>query len=501
MASSRFKLFKPALIALMIALLALSGLLQRRLNQDRFAMGVTRGEPLGNTAPPVLVFTTVALGGFRGLIANALWVRAMELQDEDKYFEKVQLADWITKLQPHFTTVWVVQAWDMAYNISIKFSDPRDRWQWVQRGIELLRDEGLKFNPDEPMIYRELAWFFHHKMGQDLDDAHLYFKTDWARQMDLVLGGTNYAALINPQTDEEKERARILREKYKLDPVHMKEVDQEYGPLEWRLPEAHAIYWATLGLKRAKQQDQITLRREIYQPLQLAFQRGRLIEVNLGTNKQYQVGPNLAMIPKANKAYEKAMAEDAEFRDHVAVAHRNFLKDAVYFLYTHNRLAEAEQWMRYLIEKYPDATISDVRAAKGEARKIADMTLDDYCAARVTEDISETSRTRVQEAVEGSMFKSYYYTAIGEDDQATGCALLAKIIWERYQRETRKQKERIGLPPLDEIKREALQLFDSTYDPRLRDQLRTRLPGLPPPVSVPSNPPPTSPQPGSVPNP
>ena len=26
-------------------------------------------------APPMLAFTTVALGGFRGLIANALWVR------------------------------------------------------------------------------------------------------------------------------------------------------------------------------------------------------------------------------------------------------------------------------------------------------------------------------------------------------------------------------------------------------------------------------------------
>ncbi len=502
MASSRPRLFKSALIAAMIPLLALSGLLQRRLNHDRVALGVTRGEPLGNTAPPVLVFTTVALGGFRGLIANALWVRAMELQDEDKFFEKVQLADWITKLQPHFTTVWVVQAWDMAYNISIKFSDPRDRWQWVQRGIELLRDEGLKFNPDEPMIYRELAWFFHHKMGQDLDDAHLYFKTDWARQMELVLGGTNYVALINPRTDEEKERARILREKYKLDPVHMKEVDEDFGPLEWRLPEAHAIYWATLGLKRAKKQDQITLRREIYQPLQLAFQRGRLMEVNIGTNKQYRVGPNLAMIPKANKAYEKAMAEDAEFRDHIGVAHRNFLKDAVYFLYTHNRRAEAEQWMRYLLEKYPDATISDARTAKGEARKLAEMTVDDYCAARVTEDIGETSRTRVQQAVEGTMVSSYYYTAIGEDDQATGFALLAKIIYERYQRETQKQRDRIGLPQFDEIKREALQLFDSTYDPLLQNQLRTRLPGLPPPSSSgPTNAPPPSPQPASLPNP
>src|ERR1044071_5724515 len=223
MSAARSRFYKPALVAAMISLLLLSGLTQRELNRERVAMGVTRGEALGQTAPPVLVFTTVALGGFRGLIANALWLRAVELQEEDKYFEKVQLADWITKLQPHFTTVWVVQAWDMAYNISIKFSDPRDRWQWVQRGIELLRDEALKYNPDEPLIYRELGWIYQHKMGQDLDDANRYFKAQWAREMDDVLHGTNYEALINPQTDDERARARILREKYKLDPNHMKE--------------------------------------------------------------------------------------------------------------------------------------------------------------------------------------------------------------------------------------------------------------------------------------
>src|SRR2546426_7953234 len=37
--------------------------------------------------------------------------------------------------------VWRYQAWNMAFNISVKFRDPADRWRWVSRGIELLRDE------------------------------------------------------------------------------------------------------------------------------------------------------------------------------------------------------------------------------------------------------------------------------------------------------------------------------------------------------------------------
>ncbi|HKS35614.1 MAG TPA: hypothetical protein VJW76_00390 [Verrucomicrobiae bacterium] len=478
------KLYKAGLVLALVPLLVLASFTQARLNRDRVAMGITRGEVLGKTAPPVLVFTTVALGGFRGLIANALWVRAMELQDEGKYFEKVQLTDWITKLQPHFITVWVVQAWDMAYNISIKFDDPRDRWQWVLRGIELLRDEALKYNPDETLIYRELAWIFQHKMGADLDDAHMYFKSQWAREMDAVLQGTNYPALIHPGTDDEKERARILREKYKLDPNHMKEVDEEFGPLEWRLPESQAVYWATFGLKRAKQQDRITLRRAIYQPMQLAFQRGRLIEINVGTNKAYQFGPNLAMIPRANKAYEKMAEADPEYRDHIRNAHKNFLKDAVYFLFSQNRRAEAGEWKNYLTTSYPDVTLFDVRDPHKPQEKIADMTVEDYAAARVTEDVGETSNVRVRAAIEGLLVSSFYNLAIGEDDAAINYALFARKVWDRFMAEIGDQKKRVGLAPFSQMEQEAQRVFESEYNEDIVNRYRTKR-GLPPRTNEP----------------
>src|SRR3954452_20725248 len=127
MAQPRSKIYKPALGLLIVALMFAAGHTQSYLTRQRESLGLTRTAALEN-APPMLMFTTVALGGFRGLIANALWIRANDMQESGRYFEKVQLADWITILQPTITTVWVHQAWNMAYNITVKFPDHEDRW-------------------------------------------------------------------------------------------------------------------------------------------------------------------------------------------------------------------------------------------------------------------------------------------------------------------------------------------------------------------------------------
>jgi len=195
---------KTLLLLLAVALLAVSGQVQKSLNSDRVRLGLIIGEQLQG-APPLLAFTTVALGGFRGLISNVLWIRANSLQNDDKYFEAAQLADWITDLEPHFAQVWTFQAWNMAYNISVKFKenapgDFSDRWRWVERGIELLRDRGLLYNPDDVSICYQLGWIFQHKMGQNLDDGNMYYKQQWAETMAPFFGanGTNFESLIHP---------------------------------------------------------------------------------------------------------------------------------------------------------------------------------------------------------------------------------------------------------------------------------------------------------------
>jgi len=472
MTGSGSKLKKVGLIALAGLLLTSAFYSQNSLNKRREALGLTRLEVPKN-APPLVAFTTVVLGGFRGLIANALWVRAMELQDEDKYFEKVQLADWITKLTPHNTTVWIVQAWDMSYNISIKFSDPADRWRWVYRGIQLLRDEALKYNPREVPIYRELAWHFQNKMGHNLDDMHLYYKSIWAGWMQEVLGGghPNFDELIDPKTPEAAARARRLREEFKMDPAIMKEVDQQYGPLEWRLPESHAIYWAVVGKRNARKKEElIQLRRVIYQSMDLAFKRGRLIENKGGEG--FRFGENIDLVEKTNAAYEEAMAEDQEMRDHIARAHKNFLLNAVNYLYVHSRPRDAERWFKIVKEKYPKDYPEN-------------MTLDEYVLSRFGEDLGETDMNRTISNIYGALEQSYLNLIDGETDTYNGYQALARTIWARYQSKIvgGPSEKRVGLRPLSEMRDDVLRrLLDPQTGLRpeaaaiLRSQLGDQIP-------------------------
>ena len=346
----------------------------------------------------------------------------------------------------------------------------------MQNGIELLRDQGLRYNPDDVLIHRELAWFFQHKMGANLDDASMYYKEQWRTNMEEVLGGSqpNYDALLNPKTADETNRVRLLREKYKMDPALMKQLDAEYGPMEWRLPEASAIYWAAEGLKRAAEnptristapsEDLMILRRVIYQCMQLTWQRGK-IEDNPYL-QQMTFGPNIDVIPKVNDTYLKMFEEekDPSQKEGIRTAQRNFLRQAVYSLYVYNRMTDAAKWYKYLGEKYPDKTIIDADASSFPRT----LTLDQYAVACVQEDINDLSKDRVQTILEGLLLTSYTSFAIDQDERGEGLRALALKAYQKYMS---------NVPP---ERRDALQLSFNQIDTTVRDRLLNPTNGLPP---------------------
>jgi hypothetical protein len=168
-------------------------------------MRLISNQPLEN-APPSLAFATVAMGAFRGLVVDVLWLRADRLKEQGQFFDAKQLAEWITTLQPRFASVWQFHAWNMAYNISVAIpaSQPDERYRWVKNGYELLRDEGIPLNPKSIGLYHELARIFQHKMGSVSDDVHKYYKLQLAMAMESLLGPADnqyFNALAQAPTD------------------------------------------------------------------------------------------------------------------------------------------------------------------------------------------------------------------------------------------------------------------------------------------------------------
>ena len=137
---------------------------------------------------PAITLLQHLLGGFRGLLVDAVWLRAVTLQQNKQYWELNQLCDWMGKLEPHVEDIWVFNAWNMAYNLVAEHPNSEARWQWIWRALDLLRNQGLKYNPKSGLIMKEIAWIFHNKIGRNLDIHHFYYKNRWATTMHVVMG-------------------------------------------------------------------------------------------------------------------------------------------------------------------------------------------------------------------------------------------------------------------------------------------------------------------------
>jgi hypothetical protein len=180
--------------AIITAVLCVVGstLLVAPINQQRVDLQIVQQSRFGDA--PKYALLAASLGTFRGLAADFLWYRAEKLKSEGKLFEANTTAGWITTLQPRFGQVWVFQSWNMAYNISVLTHTPEERWDWVNKGIKILRDEGIVYNPSNIAIYRQLGWTFFHKIGQRSDDMNHYYKIKLAEEWQELLGNPTEGA-------------------------------------------------------------------------------------------------------------------------------------------------------------------------------------------------------------------------------------------------------------------------------------------------------------------
>lgn len=175
-----------AALVLVLALASASALSPRMAAEAGRAQLVYTDQASEGDPPEVAL--GIAMGAFRGLFVNYLWIRANQLKEDGKFYEAIELSSAITRLQPRFPRVWAFHAWNMSYNISVATKTASERWTWVKAGVDLLRSQGIPRNPNDTLLHKELAWIFNHKIQGFSDDANHYYKRELAREWTEVLG-------------------------------------------------------------------------------------------------------------------------------------------------------------------------------------------------------------------------------------------------------------------------------------------------------------------------
>jgi hypothetical protein len=104
------------------------------------------------------------LGGFRGIVANYLWQKVDENKRDQDWDRLKTNVDMITRLQPHFLSIWTFQSWNLAYNVSVEWDAPDDKYDWIKQGIKFAQ-RGVDYNRRSPDLVYDTASIYHHKLG------------------------------------------------------------------------------------------------------------------------------------------------------------------------------------------------------------------------------------------------------------------------------------------------------------------------------------------------
>lgn len=446
---------------LAILALAVSGFLSTSLSvtAGRAQLGYADRAEAGD---PPEVAVAIALGAFRGVFVNLLWLRANKMKEEGKFYESIELARTITRLQPRFPRVWIFQAWNMAYNISVSTKTPEERWLWVNSGINLLRNEGLRKNPNDTLLHKELAWIFNHKIQGYADDSNQYYKRRVAEEWAYVLGRPpppaataeqtkqNYITWLSrmvegPDTLEEAVkreplvatlvqrlrdeaglelngdflrafelhmslreswaaregliglsdenrnlalirllsddallpawpvllthvRKRMVIDEFNMEPDRMLSYTRQYGPLDWRHPSTHALYWALRGVdvgmdrRNTEDFDLINTDRIVLHAIQELARWGDLEYDPL--TEAYSALPNVDFFPiyaqVLRELEERATGAEELGRVYTtyAAGYENFMRDAIRFLYRSGDIAKADEYFQTL-RTWPGLNLND----------------------------------------------------------------------------------------------------------------------------------------------
>lgn len=510
-----------AALAAAAACILAAAMLMPRIQAQRAELSLTVSPDVLQNMPPDIAFTQAALGSFRGLAVDYLWIRLQGLKEAGRYYEAMELSRLIVRLQPRFISVWDFHAWNMAYNISDAVRTPEEKWLWVQEGIRLLRDEGIPLNPAAPKLYEQLAYTFFHRIGKYSNLTQDYFKLRHATEWHALLGempkGSVAAAVawlqplaeapaswdelarrepgVAALADEARAlglkldreflrqiafleagaeltdaqgvvagqregfkltesgarlrelwrkassgrawrallgflRAQALRDEYHMDPAFMLELTQTFGPLDWRHPAAHTVYWSLLGARRSQRRQGVDLyalmsadRMVVNGLKDLAF--GGSVSFDL-LSGYYNLVPEPLLLDAYEKAFMEAqgrLERNEQYRDALAENHRGFLLQAVQVAYCYGSQALAEHFYAKLRNEFP---------TRGNYAR----PLDEFVAEELVRGLDRLETAGP--AIQGFAFRAFEEgLAGGRRETAERLLGFSKQIYDRFQRQQR----------------------------------------------------------------
>jgi tetratricopeptide (TPR) repeat protein len=129
------------------------------------------------TQMPLSAAASAALGGFRGLAVDMLWMQSDSMINERQFYQLITYYTLISTLQPNFPSVWVYNAWNLAYNISAEWGQPDEKWLWIKKGIEFAK-EGLIYNPESAELNFYAGWLYFSKVAKNSYFAAKIYQED-----------------------------------------------------------------------------------------------------------------------------------------------------------------------------------------------------------------------------------------------------------------------------------------------------------------------------------
>ncbi|MBN2560594.1 MAG: hypothetical protein JXQ75_06660 [Phycisphaerae bacterium] len=247
--------------------------------------------------------------------------------------------------------------------------------------------------------------------------------------------------MSDPQTEgprtaiEKYWRAYRLRNEVKLDPRRIVQLHEAFGVIfDFRLAEAHAIYWTSLGLEKglgrqeAVDVHRLNTQRIVFYSLQKMFQRGRMaMSRNADLGEPPLLSPDIRMTPVLRAAIEEGSQyyldmekPGKQVSENFRTAYVGFMRSAIIRYHELGMQKEAKAYFDDLKKIFPDP--------------MYDKGLDGFLAEQFRFD-REIDDYRVALArIRALIHRGLVQYAYDEDEEAGLCFRRAKQIYDNYQK-------------------------------------------------------------------